>query len=242
VAVKEIEAAGGTAVADTNDGSTAEGAQAIIQTALDAFGRIDALVANAGILRDKAFHNVSDEDFWKVVDVHLHGTVNVFKAAYPLMREQGYGRLVSTTSAAGLFGNFGQTNYAAAKMGIVGFTKVVAIEGAKRGIHANVIAPMAATRLVGDLAPDEVKEKMNPAFVAPLAAYLCHRDTTVSGETFSAGMGRVARVRVGVGTGAYTPEPTPEWVADSMDEILAEEMNFIANGMEEMGIAMQVIA
>src|SRR5581483_4533054 len=134
--VKEIETAGGTAVADTNDGSTVEGAKAIIQTAVDSFGKIDALVANAGILRDAAFHNVSDEDFFAVVNVHLVGTVRVAHAAYPLMREQGYGRIVTTTSGAGLFGNFGQTMYSAAKMGIVGFTRSLSIEGQKKGVLA----------------------------------------------------------------------------------------------------------
>jgi len=241
-AVKEIEAAGGTALADTNDGSTVDGAEAMIKTALDEFGRVDALVANAGILRDKTFYKMSHEDFWKVVDVHLRGTVNVFKAVYPHMREQGYGRLVSTTSAAGLFGNFGQTNYAAAKMGIVGFTKVVGLEGAKHGIIANVIAPAAATRLVGNLAPDEVKAKMKPEFVAPLAAYLCHRDTTVNGEIFDCGMGRLARVRIGVGAGVQTDNPTPEWIAEEMDDIMAEEMTFPTNAMEIMATMLGVSA
>ena len=150
--VKEIEAAGGTAVADTHNGSTVEGAKAIVQTAIDSFGKIDALVANAGILRDVAFHKASDDDFFAVVNVHLVGTVRVCHAAYPLMREQGYGRIVTTTSGAGLFGNFGQTLYSAAKMGIVGFTRSLTIEGEKKGVLANVIAPGARTRMTESLA------------------------------------------------------------------------------------------
>ena len=234
-AVREIEEAGGTAVADTHDGSTAEGAQAMIKTALDTYGKLDAVIANAGILRDKSFHKMADEDFWKVVDVHLHGTVNVFKAAYPLMREQSYGRLVSTTSGAGLFGNFGQTNYSAAKMGIVGFTRTVAIEGAKYGVNANVIAPMAITRLVGDVVgSEEIAARMKPEFVAPLGAYLCHRDTTVTGEIFSCGMGRLARARMGVGVGSMTDVPTVEWIAEVMDDVLADDMFFPNFAPEEM--------
>jgi NAD(P)-dependent dehydrogenase (short-subunit alcohol dehydrogenase family) len=234
-AVREIEDAGGTAVADTNDGSSVEGAQAMIKTALDTYGKLDAVIANAGILRDKSFHKMADEDFWKVVDVHLRGTVNVFKAAYPLMREQNYGRLVSTTSAAGLFGNFGQTNYSAAKMGIVGFTRTVAIEGAKYGINANVIAPMAATRLVGAMeGNEEIQARMKPEFVAPLGAYLAHSDTAVTGEIFSVGMGRLARVRIGVGIGSMTDVPTVEWVAEVMDDVLADDMFFPKFAPEEL--------
>ena len=238
-AVREIEEAGGTAVADTHDGSTAEGAQAMIKTALDTYGKIEALIANAGILRDKSFHKVTDEDFWKVVDVHLRGTVNVYKAAYPLMREQGYGRLACTTSAAGLFGNFGQANYAAAKMGIVGLSKVVAIEGQKHNVLSNVIAPGALTRLSEKDFPDGMvgKDKSDPKLVAPIAAVLAHRSLTVTGEIFSVGLGRFSRVRLSSTPGAFSMDPTPEWVAESMDEILSnEDVVFPANVMEDMAM------
>jgi NAD(P)-dependent dehydrogenase (short-subunit alcohol dehydrogenase family) len=232
--VKEIEDSGGSAVADTHDGSTVEGARAIITSALDAFGRIDAVVANAGILRDQSFHNVSDEDFFAVVNAHLVGTVRVFHAAYPHMREQGYGRLVSTTSAAGLFGNFGQTSYAAAKLGIVGFTRTLAIEGARRNIKANVIAPAAATRMTEALIGD-VAARLRPELVSPLVAYLCHRSLDATGQVISAGAGRFARVAIGVCPGLSTAEPTPDFVADNFDAILAEgELIFPQQAMDEM--------
>jgi len=239
-AVREIEEAGGIAVADTHDGTTVEGAQAMIQTAVDAYGKIDALIANAGILRDKSFHKVTDEDFWKVVDVHLRGTVNVYKAAYPLMREQEYGRLVATTSGAGLFGNFGQTNYAAAKMGIVGLSKVVGIEGQKHNVLSNVIAPVAITRLsVKDFPEGAIDPaKADPKLIAPLAAVLVHPSLTVTGEVFSAGIGRFARVRMSAATGVWSADPTPEFVAESMDDILNDEdIIFPAHAMEEAALA-----
>jgi NAD(P)-dependent dehydrogenase (short-subunit alcohol dehydrogenase family) len=220
--VREIEERGGIAIADTNDGSTVEGAQAMIATALASFGRVDAVVANAGILRDKTFHNVTDDDFFAVVNVHLMGTVRVFHAAYPHMREQGYGRLVSTTSAAGLFGNFGQTSYAAAKMAIVGFTRALALEAAKRNIKANVIAPTAATRmteaLMGDLAA-----KLTPDLVSPLVAYLCHPSLAATGQIISVGGGRFARVAVGAGQGVHAAAPTADFVEASFEQILRED-------------------
>jgi NAD(P)-dependent dehydrogenase (short-subunit alcohol dehydrogenase family) len=240
--VREIEEAGGTAVADTHDGTTVEGAEAITRSALDAFGRVDAVVANAGILRDQTFHNVSDEDFFAVVNVHLVGTVRVFRAAYPHMRAQRYGRLVSTTSASGLFGNFGQTSYAAAKLGIVGFTRALALEGAKRNINANVIAPAARTRMTEALIAD-FASKLRPELASPLVAYLCHRSTRATGQVISVGGGRFARVAIGVCPGVSTAEPTPDFVADNFDAILAEdELVFPAHAMEEMQLMFQTIA
>lgn len=237
--VREIEGAGGTAVADTSDGSTVEGAQAMIAGALERFGRIDAVVANAGILRDASFHKVSDEDFFAVVNVHLAGTVRVFHAAYPHMREQGYGRLVSTTSAAGLFGNFGQTAYAAAKMGIVGLTRSLAIEGAKNNVKANVIAPMATTRmteaLVGDFGP-----KLQPERVSPLVACLCHRSLEPSGQVFSVGGGRFARVGIGAAVGVYDEQPDADFVAAHMSEIVSDEaLTFPAAYTDEFALLME---
>jgi NAD(P)-dependent dehydrogenase (short-subunit alcohol dehydrogenase family) len=238
--VREIEAGGGTAVADMHDGSTVEGAKAIVQTAIDSFGRIDALVANAGILRDQAFHNVTDEDFFAVVNVHLVGTVRVCHAAYPYMREQGYGRIVTTTSGAGLFGNFGQTSYSAAKMGIAGFTRSLSIEGAKKGVLANVIAPGAKTRMTESLIPDGVGANMKPEAVAPLVAYLCHRSNEATGNIISVGGGRFARVRIGVAPGVTTEDPTADFVAENIDEILSEEELLFPNQVyEEIALIMQ---
>ena len=170
---KEIEAAGGIAVPDGHSVATREGGAAIVQTALDAFGRVDVVVNNAGILRDKSFHNLTPELLDPVINVHLYGTIWTTQPAFLRMREQGYGRIVNTSSAAGIFGNFGQTNYGAAKMGIIGFTRVLAQEGAKYNIKVNAIAPMARTRMTEELL-GPVAEKLDPAMVAPVVAYLCH--------------------------------------------------------------------
>jgi NAD(P)-dependent dehydrogenase (short-subunit alcohol dehydrogenase family) len=232
--VDAIVAVGGTAVADSHDGSKLDGAAAIVQTALDAFGRIDAVVANAGILRDRSFAKISDEDFFAVIEAHLVGTTRIFHAAWPLMREQGYGRLVATTSASGLFGNFGQSNYGAAKMGIVGLTQALAIEGAKNGIHANVVAPVAQTRMSEGLM-GALEGKASPDLVAPLVAWLVSRECDLTGRIFSVGVGRIARVDVGVTRGLTNTELTPEWVGDNIHRIDDEQgYVFPATASDEM--------
>jgi NAD(P)-dependent dehydrogenase (short-subunit alcohol dehydrogenase family) len=180
------------------------------------------------------FVNVSDDDFFAVVNVHLVGTVRVLRAAYPHMREQGYGRIVTTSSASGLWGNFGQTSYATAKLAIAGFTHALSSEGAERNIKANVIAPVAATRmteaLLGDLA-----SRLKPQLVSPLVAYLCHSSLEHSGHLISVGAGRFARVAIGVCPGVWNEEPTPEFVADNFDAIIGEEeMIFPEQAMGEM--------
>ena len=180
-AAKEIESLGGIAVADTSSVATPEGGAAIVKTALDAFGRVDIVINNAGILRDKTFHNMDASLLDPVIDVHLKGAFNVTRPAWVVMREQGYGRVVSTTSAAGVFGNFGQTNYGAAKMGLVGFTRVLAVEGAKYNIKANVIAPLALTRMTEDIM-GPLASKVAPELVSPVVAFLCHEDCPVTGQ------------------------------------------------------------
>ena len=149
--VDEIKAAGGEAVPNYDSVATPEGGQAIVQTALDAFGRVDIIINNAGILRDTSFKNMTPDQLNPVLDVHLRGAFYVTQPAWQLMRDQGYGRIVNTSSGAGIFGNFGQTNYGAAKMGLVGFTRVLAVEGAKNNIKANAIAPVAKTRMTEEL-------------------------------------------------------------------------------------------
>ena len=216
--VDEITAAGGEAVADTSSVATPEGGAAIVQAAVDAFGRVDIVVNNAGILRDKAFHNAGPDLWNPVFGVHLAGAFNVTQPAFARMREQGYGRIISTSSAAGLFGNFGQTNYGAAKMGLVGLTRVLAVEGAKYGIKANVIAPLALTRMT-EAIMGSLGERLDPGLVSPLVAFLAHEDCDVSGEIFSVGGGRVARIFIGETPGYYSPELTPEDVRDHWDEI-----------------------
>jgi NAD(P)-dependent dehydrogenase (short-subunit alcohol dehydrogenase family) len=216
--VDEIAAAGGEAVADTNSVATPEGGAAIVQTAIDAFGRVDIVINNAGILRDKAFHNISADLIDPVIDVHLRGAFHVTQPAWVRMREQGYGRIVSTSSAAGIFGNFGQTNYGAAKMGLVGLTRVLAVEGAKYNIRANAIAPLAYTRMTEDIL-GSLGDKLDPALVTPLVTYLVHESCESTGRLYSVGGGRVAEVFIGETKGWATPDLTAEDVAENWDTI-----------------------
>ena len=220
--VAEIRDAGGEAVADTNSVATPEGGAAIVQSALDAFGRIDIVINNAGILRDKSFHNMTPDLVGPVLDVHLRGAFNVTQPAWPHMREQGYGRVISTSSAAGVFGNFGQANYGAAKMGLVGFTNVLAVEGAKYGIKVNAIAPLALTRMTEDIM-GALGDKLDPALVSPLVGYLAHESCEPSGRVFSVGGGRVAEVFIAETKGWASPALTPEDVHDNWSAITDRE-------------------
>ena len=222
--VDEIEAAGGEAVANTDSVATPEGGEAIVQTAIDAFGRIDIVINNAGILRDKTFHNMTPELLDPVLDVHLKGAFYVTRPAWVHFREQGYGRVVSTASSAGVLGNFGQTNYGAAKMGLVGFTRVLAVEGAKYNIKANAIAPIAKTRMTEDLL-GALGDKLEPSEVAPVVAWLVHEDCPVTCEVYSVGGGMVARMFIGLTEGIYEPNLTVETVRDQFDKI-RDETNY----------------
>jgi len=230
--VEEIRAAGGEAVADTNSVATPEGGKAIVQTAIDAFGRVDIVVNNAGILRDKAFHNMEPDLLNPVLDVHLKGAFHVTQPAFVKMREQGFGRIISTSSAAGVFGNFGQTNYGAAKMGLVGFTRVLAVEGARFDIKANAIAPLALTRMTEDIL-GALKDKLDPSLVSPLVALLAHDDCPVSGQLFSVGGGRVAQVFLGETKGYYNPALTPEDVQDNWTTIIERDGYAVPNNLGE---------
>jgi NAD(P)-dependent dehydrogenase (short-subunit alcohol dehydrogenase family) len=235
----EIEAAGGVAVANTDSVATPEGGEAIVDTAVEAFGRVDIVVNNAGILRDKTFHNMDRDLLEPVLDVHLKGAFYVTRPAWVKMREQGYGRVVNTSSAAGIFGNFGQTNYGAAKMGLVGFTRVLAVEGAKYNIRANAIAPIAMTRMTEDLL-GAFADKLDPALVTPVAAWLAHEDCDVSGEIYSCGGGRVARIFIGVTEGFFDPNLTIEQIRDSWGQIRSEDGYTVpANLPEETGLLMK---
>jgi NAD(P)-dependent dehydrogenase (short-subunit alcohol dehydrogenase family) len=216
--VDEIKAAGGEAVADTNSVATPEGGAAIVQTAIDAYGRIDIVINNAGILRDKSFHNLTPDLLDPVIDVHLRGAFNVTQPAWVHMREQGYGRIISTSSAAGIFGNFGQANYGAAKMGLVGLTRVLAVEGAKFNIKANAIAPLALTRMTENLL-GPLGEKLDPGLVSPLVTYLASEDCEPTGRVFSVGGGRIAEVFLGETKGFYSADLTPEAVHDNWARI-----------------------
>ncbi len=174
--VAEIMAMGGEAIANGGSVSDRAGAQSMVDDAMNAWGRVDVLINNAGILRDKSFSKMTLDDFEMVVNVHLLGAAYCSHAVWPIMREQNYGRILMTTSPSGLYGNFGQTNYGAAKMGQVGLMNSMKIEGAKNNIHTNSIAPVAATRMTENLMPEEVLEKLGPELVTPAAIFLVSED------------------------------------------------------------------
>jgi NAD(P)-dependent dehydrogenase (short-subunit alcohol dehydrogenase family) len=229
---KEIEDLGGVALPDNNNVATAEGGEAIVKTAVDAFGRVDIVINNAGILRDKTFQNMTPDLLYPVLDVHLKGAFHVTRPAWVKMREQNYGRVLNTASSAGILGNFGQTNYGAAKMGLVGFTRVLAAEGAKHNIKANAIAPVARTRMTEDLLGPMV-DKLDPALISPVAAWLVHEDCPVTGEIYSVAGGRVARFFIGLTQGYYNPKLTLEDVRDHFDEIRNEEGYIVPRGTND---------
>lgn len=237
--VDEIVALGGVAVADTNSVSTPEGGAAIVKSAVDAYGRVDIVINNAGILRDKSFHNLTPDLMNPVFDVHLKGAFHVTQPAFVLMREQGYGRIISTSSAAGVFGNFGQANYGAAKMGLVGFMRVLAVEGAKYNIKANSIAPLALTRMTESLFSGAMAEKLQPELISPIVAFLAHEDCPVSGEVYSVGGGRVARVFIGETPGYFNVNLTIEDVRNNFEQIRNEDGYIVpANISEETAMFM----
>jgi NAD(P)-dependent dehydrogenase (short-subunit alcohol dehydrogenase family) len=239
--VDEITAAGGEAVANYDSVATPEGGRAIVQTAVDAWGRVDIIINNAGILRDASFKNMDADKVSAVLDVHLRGAFNVTQPAWEMMRNQGYGRIVNTASGAGVFGNFGQTNYGAAKMGLVGLTRVLAVEGAKNNIKANAIAPVAKTRMTEDIL-GPAADKLMPEVVTPVVAYLAHEDCPVTGEVYSCGGGRVARIFIGVTRGITDPDLTVETVRDRFDEIRDEDGYEVpANLNEELMLALKSI-
>lgn len=220
--VAEIKAAGGEAVANYDSVADEKGAANIVQTAIDTWGRLDALVANAGVLRDKAFVNMAMEDFEFVMKVHLMGTVYTTKAAWPIFREQKYGRVVVTTSGSGTVGNFGQANYGAAKMALNGFINCLRFEGAKYNIMLNAISPSARTRMTENLIPPALAEYMRPELVSPAVAYLASEACTVSGEIIAATAGTFARVQYFMTEGvAFDPDKpvTIEMVQENFERL-----------------------
>lgn len=187
--VAEIKEAGGQAIANGSSVSDKKGVENMVKQTLEAFGRVDILINNAGILRDKSFVKMELDDFDLVINVHLLGSAYCTKAVWPIMREQNYGRIVMTTSPSGLFGNFGQANYGAAKLGVVGLMNTLKIEGAKNNIRINAIAPVAATRMTENLIPQQMLDRLGPEKVTPGVVYLCSEDAP-SGVTLQAMGGR----------------------------------------------------
>ena len=221
--VEEIKALGGEAVPCYDSVATVEGGEAIVKAAVEAFGRVDILINNAGILRDRSFAKMSPEDWEGVLSVHLSGAYHVSRPAFVKMREGGFGRIVMTTSAAGLFGNFGQANYSAAKMGLVGLMNTLKIEGEKYNIKVNTVSPIALTRLTEDIIPPDLHDKVKPEFVAPIVLFLCSEQCPANGGIYNAGMGYYSRSALGSGPGSVVGDgetiPSPEAVADRLKEI-----------------------
>jgi NAD(P)-dependent dehydrogenase (short-subunit alcohol dehydrogenase family) len=239
-AADEIRRHGGEAISDSTSVTSPEGGQAIIDAAVQAWGRVDIVINNAGIVRDTPFEDVTADRLDPLVDVHLRGAFYVTRPAWKLMREQRYGRILNTCSAAGLLGAERMSNYGAAKTGLVGLTRVLAAEGADRNIKVNAVAPIAYTRMLAHSVesagrPDDPSaqavlddlvaqylQKLDPALVAPVAAFLTHRDCPVSGEIYTVGAGHVARFFIGRTQGFYSPALSVEQVRDHLDEIRDE--------------------
>jgi NAD(P)-dependent dehydrogenase (short-subunit alcohol dehydrogenase family) len=216
--VREIVAAGGQAVASTDSVSIPAGGKAIIDAALDNYGRIDILIHNAGIVRGASLKEMSYEDFDAVLDVHLRGAFHVVRPAFPTMCDAGYGRIVLTSSIGGLYGNHNVANYAAAKAGMIGLSNVVALEGAADGVTCNVIVPAAVTRMAEGI-DTSAYPPMGPEFVAPVVAWLAHENCSVTGEMFIALAGRVARAVIAESPGVQRPAWNVEDVGAHLDAI-----------------------
>jgi len=216
--VQEITKAGGVAVANYD---SVENGEAIIKTALDKFGRIDIVINNAGILRDVSFLKITDKDWDLVHKVHVFGAYSVTRAAWNHMREQGYGRIIMTTSAAGLYGNFGQANYSSAKLALVGLANTLAQEGAKRNVFCNTIAPMAGSRMTETVMPPDLVKALHPEYVAPLVAYLCSEESQENGGVFEVGAGWISKVRFQRSEGVFLDIKTltPEAVRKSWAKV-----------------------
>jgi len=219
--VAEIKAAGGQAVPNYDSVADPKSAANIVKTAVDSFGTIDIVVNNAGVLRDKTFHNMTVDDFDFVVKVHFLGTAYVTHAAWPIMRAKAYGRVVVTSSNSGIYGNFGQANYGGAKLAVVGFMNALRLEGQKYNVLVNALAPVAGTRMTESLMTPEMLARLDPAFVSPMVAYLCSEQCQRTGDIWSAGAGYFSRIeyREAPGVRIEGRPPTVEDVADNIDRI-----------------------
>ena len=242
--VDEIKAAGGDAVPNYDSVSTPEGGESIIKTAVDAYGKVDVVINNAGILRDKSFAKLEWDDLDAVLDVHLKGAFYVSQPAFKIMKENGYGRFVFTASNADVFSNFGQTNYGAAKMGLVGLSNVLAIEGAKAGIKSNVVCPVAATRMTMELL-GPAADALQAETVTPLVTFLASEACEQTHEIYSAAGGRYARIFVGLAPGWFGGKghvPTVEDVLDNLDQIRKQDGYIVPDSIQdELGALLGVL-
>jgi len=217
IVVDEIKKSGGQAVA--NYDSVEDGGK-IVQTAIDTWGRVDIVINNAGILRDTTFLKMTDKDWDLIYRVHLKGSYAVTKAAWPHMRDKGYGRIIMTTSAAGIYGNFGQANYSAAKLALHGLSQTLAIEGEKKNVFCNTIAPMAGSRMTETVLPPALVQQLKPEFVAPLVAFLCHEECQENGSLFEVGAGWVSKLRWERTKGTYLGEKiSPETLKANWNKV-----------------------
>ncbi len=235
--VEEIKAMGGEAIANGGSVTDDAGVAHMVKQTMDTWGRIDVLIANAGILRDKSFAKMTMDDFELVLNVHLMGTVKPTKAVWDIMREQNYGRIVVTTSSSGMYGNFGQSNYGAAKLGIIGFMNTIRLEGQKNNLHINAISPVAATRMTENLMPAEILEKLKPEYVTPGVVYLASEEAP-TGAILTAGAGAFALTRLYETEGVYLGEGglSVEEVRDNWSKISdpAGQQAYL-NGGEQSG-------
>ncbi len=242
--VDEIRAMGGEAMANSASVTDFAAVQAMVQQAVDAWGRVDILINNAGILRDKSFAKMELDDFRLVVDVHLMGAVHCCKAVWPIMQAQNYGRIVMTTSSSGLYGNFGQSNYGAAKMALVGLMQTLALEGAKYNIHVNALAPTAATRMTEGLMPEAVLAALKPKAVVPAMLVLAHTSAPTR-TILCAGAGSFEAAHITLTQGVYVGmgDTAPEKLAQQLDAVLDQDSALVpesgmAQGQLEVGKAM----
>ena len=223
--VEEIKAAGGEAVADFNSVTAEESAARIVDTALQHYGKVDILINNAGVLRDRSFSRMTAFEFDEVLKVHLYGAFYATKAVFPYMKKMKYGRIIFTTSITGLYGNFGQVNYASAKLGLVGFMNSLKEEGARDNIFINTVSPAAATQAAAAVYPSGLSQRFNPAYVAPLVAYLCSDKCEEGGQIITAGGGYYTKVQVVEGKGVFFEDEsvTAEMIAAKFGAILDME-------------------